>query len=96
MASEAEAVRPVPTKQDQLGERDVHKLKSTQEVKTDVGAVAELHIEAAVATLGSSDAELEARLKRLEQLRIQYGVRGPKSLVPGLTPWIFPLIPRRI
>ncbi|KAL1852399.1 hypothetical protein Daus18300_012233, partial [Diaporthe australafricana] len=46
-----------------------------QEGKTDAGYAAEANVEAATGEAGASNAELETRLKRLEQLRNHYGVR---------------------
>lgn len=89
MSSAVEINHPRPTTRDHLGERPTHDLASDQTIKPEVGVLGEAQIETPNDAVGASDAELEARLKRLEQLRSQYGVSSPhKPLVwadsPGL------------
>jgi hypothetical protein len=71
-------MRSVPSNVDKVGQQHAQNMTSDQEVKTDVGTVTGPHIEAAAAAVGANDTELEARTRRLEQLRIQHGVSGQR------------------
>lgn len=94
MASVVETARPIPPDQDQLVEQHVQNMKGDQEVKTDPEDVAEARAETGGASAGAGDAELEARLRRLEQLRIQYGVSPVPSRLSRHS--VLLLIPRRM
>lgn len=75
MALPEDAVLSSPIDLDQVQEH-VKNATSDQEAKRDVELVAEPDIGAASAVMCINDGELEARLRRLEQLRNQYGVRS--------------------
>lgn len=77
MGFAVESNHPTPATQDHLGERSIHDMTSDQMIKTEVGVLGEAQIETPNDAVGTSDVELEARLKRLEQLRSQYGVSSP-------------------
>lgn len=81
MASTVETPRPIHTDRDQVGEQHVRNVTGDNEVGRDAGPVSEDNVETAAAAAGAVDTELEARLRRLEQLRIQYGVSPVPSRV---------------
>lgn len=58
------------------GERPTHDMTSEQIMKPEVGVLGEAQLGTANDAVSTSDGELEARLKRIEQLRNQYGVRS--------------------
>lgn len=89
MASPEKTVLSSPANLDQLHDNHVGSVISDQEAKRPVDIVAEPHIGDATTAVGTNDPGLEARLKRLEQLRNQYGVGSghqifTKSIANGL------------
>lgn len=82
MAPITQGKPPVVRNQSQLGVQGIHNV-ATQEVKTDTAAANNASVEA-VAPVGTGYAELEARLRRLEQLRNQYGVSSAQQPVASI------------
>lgn len=81
MASTKEMALSKPSNINELCDHNMGNVKREQEAKKEVGIAAEPHIEAAATDVGPNDAELEARLKRLDQLRNHYGVRNGHQVV---------------
>lgn len=77
MYSAVESNRPRPTVQHHLGERPIHDMISDHIMKPEAGVLGEAQIGPPNDDVGTSDAELEARLKCLEQPRSVYGVSSP-------------------
>lgn len=74
MVSALDIDRLVPIVLDRLAEKHTQDVISNQKVKTEADVNEETHIRTAAPAAIATDAEVEARLKRLEQLRDLYGV----------------------
>lgn len=79
MTDTEEKPRSITTDHEQRSVEQRNIAPDVHHTKTDAVTVDEANAEAGPAAAAAGDAEFEARLRRLEQLRIQYGVSSAPS-----------------